>query len=155
MKHPAPMTLSCRGLSVLTLLVTSIALTGCGESPTLDPPDVRWGQDVCAECGMILSETRYAAAVIYLVDGERNVRLFDDIGEMFEIDDPPRHDVRYWVGDAGTERWIDAETAVFVRSPAIHTPMGRGVAAFADEADAEKLRAETDGVLLRFADLMP
>lgn len=143
----------CRRFPGMILLLIAAGLIGCDEPPTLDPPEVRWGQDVCSACSMIISEDRYASAIVSIVNDERHVHLFDDLGEMFEVPAPTTASYRRWVCDAQTRDWIDAETAIYVRSAALHTPMGRGIAAFEDEADAKTLQAEVGGELLQADDL--
>lgn len=135
------------------MLALCLPLASCGDDPTLDPPAVRWGQDVCAECGMILSDDRYAAAVVAIHDGERHEYLYDDLGEM--LAHPPRTEgaVKQWARDMRSRQWIDASTAHYIRSRRLHTPMGYGVVALNDLQDAEALRDETGGELLSLNDL--
>ena len=43
--------------------VALLALAGCGgAADTTQPPETLYGQDVCDECDMIISEEKYAAA---------------------------------------------------------------------------------------------
>lgn len=135
------------------LLACCLALAACGDEPTLDPPEVRWGQDVCSECGMILSDDRYAAAVVAIQDGERREYLYDDLGEMLTHPPEAKGTVKQWARDNQTRQWIDASTAHYVRSRRLHTPMGYGVVAFTNLRDAEALRDETLGELLTLNDL--
>ncbi len=141
-------------ISAALLMLVFTGIAGCGEPPTLDAPVVNWGQDVCVDCGMILSDERYAAAVVTIEQGERQVHLFDDVGEMVtsrrKFADPSKR----WVRDAQARQWIDAESAFYVRSTQLHTPMGFGVAAFADAAHAQAKRDEVDGEQLRAGDFI-
>ncbi len=134
------------------MLALCLLLTSCGDAPTLDPPIVRWGQDVCAECGMILSDDRYAAAVVAIHDGERHEYLYDDLGEM--LAHPPKTEgaVKQWARDMRTRQWIDASRAHYIRSRTLHTPMGYGVVALNDLQDAQALRDEAGGELLTMHD---
>lgn len=137
----------------LVLLICSLGLVSCADEPTLDPPEVRWGQDVCAECGMILSDDRYAAAVVAIHDGERHEYLYDDLGEMLAHPPDTKGSTRQWARDMQTRLWIDASTAYYVRSRLLHTPMGYGVVAFANPQDAKALSDENGGELLTLHDL--
>lgn len=93
------------------------------------PPVIRYGRDRCDACGMIISDVRFAA-------GARTgaaVSRYDDIGCLVRH---AGHDLvaghaRGYVHDAGTEQWLDAGGAAYVRLPALRTPMGTGVAAYA------------------------
>lgn len=131
------------------LIVAAALLAGCGEAPTLDAPDVRWGQDTCDVCGMILSDERFAGAVVTIEAGERRVALFDDIGEMLAAQrrapSPPKYPQRLWVTDSDTKQWIDAESAHYLKSDQLHTPMGFGVAAYADAQVARDAQEQWGG----------
>ena len=77
------MIVCCSRRTFLTgVLVGPILLAGCGgESATAGPPEISYGRDTCHRCGMIVSDERYAAALV-ATDG--TTRVFDDIGEMVE-----------------------------------------------------------------------
>ena len=137
---------------LIALLACLAALVSCGKPPTLDPPQVRWGQDVCVECSMILSDDRYAGAIVVIENNERQIHLFDDIGEMIASKTKYEAPFKRWTCDAQTRQWIDADTAFYVRSPKLHTPMGYGVAAFGQASQAQKKQNDVDGELLRFDD---
>ena len=102
---------------------------------------------------MILSDDRYAAAVVTIHKGERHEYLYDDLGEMLAHPPSTQGDVKQWARDNQTRQWIDASTAYYVRSRRLHTPMGYGVVAFANLQDAEALRDKIEGELLALSDL--
>ena len=136
----------------LILILALLLLAGCKQEADLDSqPEIMYGQDVCEECGMIISETRHAASYT-AVSGE--VRRFDDIGGMLQYDQRVNEDVHvYWVHDFSTEEWINAEEATFVLDNNLVTPMGWGVIAFSTTADAEAYAAENGGVVATYAAL--
>ena len=110
------------------------------------PPEIVYGQDVCDRCGMIVNEENYAAAY-WTAGGE--ARRFDDIGGMLAHITEESEDVAsYWVHDLVTGDWIRAERATFVLDPDLMTPMGFGIAAFADEAQAQALAHGREDVLV-------
>jgi copper chaperone NosL len=111
---------------------------GCGKGDDVGPPDIHFGQDTCYACGMIIEDDRYAAAVVVVTgDGVVERQVFDDAGEMLESQPPPgARDVRRYVRDAATRQWVDAARATFVRTRHLQTPMGSGIAAYADPAAA-------------------
>jgi copper chaperone NosL len=130
-----------------------LALAACRAA--LDPnrpPTIRYGTDVCSQCGMIISEVPYAAA--YSLPGGE-ARLFDDIGEMV-VDYRQRREpvAAFFVHDHGTREWVRAEHALYVLSRALRTPMGFGVAAFATEADAAAMARQVGGEVLTFPELL-
>ena len=67
-----------RWLVLCLLLLLALAACG-GGADTTQPPEILYGQDVCDECDMIISEEKYAAAY-WTAEGE--ARRFDDVGEM-------------------------------------------------------------------------
>jgi copper chaperone NosL len=137
---------------VICLLVVTL-LAACGqESEEPRPPGIQYGQDMCAACGMIISEARFTAATL-LTNGE--TRKFDDIGEMLEYHmDHPEEQVQAWfVHDNGSEGWIRGESAYFVRSETIKSPMGSGIVAFEKKADADAYAAQVNGLIYQLEEI--
>ena len=134
----------------LILLLTTACTTANASEPV--PPTIYYGESVCEFCGMIISEARYAAGYIS-ADGAEHV--FDDIGDMIKAHQQQQEKVSaFFVHDYNDERWIRAESAFYVLSPHLNTPMGSGLAAVAVEADAGALAAKVNGQVLSFADLL-
>jgi len=100
---------------------------------------IQYDESVCIDCGMIISDERYASATI--VEGERGSEalLFDDVGDQvrYEYMHPNLVIVARWVHDQNTREWIDAEEAFFIRSKSLHTPMASGIASFKSKPDAD------------------
>lgn len=132
--------------------IALIVLAACGGGPVApEPAKIRFGETTCAECGMIISQPKYASSFAYAEsEGRFKSLAFDDIGDMIGHmrKHPELIPVGVWVHDYESEEWIDAETAYFIESSSIRSPMGHGVAAFADKAAAERLAAETEGKVL-------
>jgi nitrous oxide reductase accessory protein NosL len=60
-----------------------------------------------------------------------------------------------WVTDLEQgDGWLRAEDAAFLRSPALRTPMGGGLAAFASAADAGAAAADLGGVVLTWTEVL-
>jgi copper chaperone NosL len=99
-------------------------------------PEIAYGRDRCEQCGMIIGDRRFAAAT----RGGSTVHRFDDIGCLIRhsADAAASGHAKGFVHDAGTEAWIDAPHAWYVRSPAIRTPMNYNIAAYADNAEAHR-----------------
>jgi copper chaperone NosL len=135
----------------LILLAGLIAGVSCSSGPDFDePPDIRYGEDSCERCLMIINEARFAAA--YVTDAGET-RRFDDIGGMVAYIEEISEDVAvFWVHDFDTEEWLKAEEAFYVESQQ-QTPMGFGIIAFADQQRATQWASENDGLLLSFDDL--
>jgi len=128
--------------------LTLAVLAACTPGPTEpSPPEIIYGQDVCDACGMIISEARFAAGAV-LEDGE--TLKFDDIGDMlrYQGSHPDLEVAAWFVHDTPSEAWLNAVAATYVVSPAISSPMGSGLAAFADPGPAASFAAEVDGEVL-------
>jgi copper chaperone NosL len=101
---------------------------------------------------MIINDERFAASI--LVEGARGAepRLFDDIGDLivYEARNPDLRVLARYVKDHSSTEWLAAESAVFLRSPSLHTPMASGIAAYATRESAEGQRAKTAGEILAF-----
>lgn len=130
--------------------VAAILIAGCGRGDDLGPPNIHFGQDTCHACGMIIEDERYAAAVVSVTaGGEVDRRTFDDVGEMLE--EAPAAGakaVRRYVRDAATRQWLDADKATFAKVRDLQTPMGSGIAAYADPAAARAAIEARGGSLL-------
>jgi copper chaperone NosL len=135
-------------------LVLFIAVIMAACQPAEDasgPPEIRYGEDVCDRCNMLIAEPRFATAY---GTTESEVRRFDDIGCLFlHAQEEAESVASYWVHDFDSEEWIAAEEATFVHNPDLVTPMGWGVAAFAAAEDAESYQADGGGSLLTFGEL--
>jgi nitrous oxide reductase accessory protein NosL len=126
---------------------------GCGDTPAIAPPEILFGQDVCDVCGMIISDDRYAAGLVVGAEDAYETRSFDEIGclLMFEDEHADETVAARYVHDFRSRSWRDAETATYLHSGHLHTPMAFGVAALATEADARTLAGEFPGDVLDFA----
>lgn len=144
----------CRPLRTMcALIAATLWVSGCARESPDTPPTVHLGEDMCAECGMIISDERFASATV--VESERSqpdTRLFDDFNCMInhEVMNPGPPILRRWVRDHASREWVAAEDAVYLCSADLHTPMASNVAAFAGRAGAEALRAEVGGDLRDF-----
>jgi len=133
------------------MLAISVATVGCSKKIEQGPPQVHFGEDVCAACGMIISDQRFAGAIVTHDEaGERQSFLYDDIGGM--ASDVTARSTgsgdEFFVHDYLSSEWIDAAQAFFVRSEALSTPMAWGIAAFRSQADAQNMIDEIGGELL-------
>jgi copper chaperone NosL len=144
------------------LIALVLTLVGCKENLD-EPPKIRWGEEVCAHCNMIISDKRFAAAIT-LKSGE--VRKYDDLGCLLKEYSKYSGEIhRVWVHRYDGESsgrltclhtcWLDARQACFVQSPSIQSPMGSGIAAVdAGSHACEKLASETKGKVLSFDQLL-
>jgi copper chaperone NosL len=104
---------------------------------------------------MIISDDRFAAAlVVEKAANDYEQLLFDDAGEMFAYageDNGQSKIVSWFVHDYNSREWLDAQAAWFVEADSLHTPMGFGIAACAQELEAQALAQEWGGEVFTFA----
>jgi copper chaperone NosL len=134
--------------------VLALALTACGTAADAEPtpPTIHYGEDICEFCGMIVSEERHAAAYV-TEDGHGH--SFDDIGDMVQAHLATQEAVvALFVHDYQEEAWIRAETAHYVQSDKLTTPMASGLAAFTSSEEAQALAADLQGKVLTFDELL-
>ena len=148
MKH-VPSTLT---LSLLAILALALAACGGSADAAPTPPTIHYGEDVCESCNMIISEERHAAAYL-TANGHGHV--FDDIGDMLRTHlETQEVATAFFVHDYQDRAWIRAETAYFVLSDNLSSPMASGLAAFLSPEEARALAAELQGQVLTFDELL-
>ena len=125
-----------RRIDIRIWLMAAGLIAGCRPVDISRPPNVRFGEEACASCRMIIGDEHFAAA---LVEPTGDALKFDDIGCLIEHEAGRiRPDVAYWVRDAGSREWLDAREARFAHSPSVASPMGFGLAAqLAGRAEGE------------------
>ena len=131
--------------------VLGLPTAGC-QAPRADqPPQIRYGEETCAFCGMLISEERFAAA---LTTATGEPKIFDDLGCLLHaLTHRDRSMGRVWVHDYRSGRWLEAPRAVFVHSDDVPTPMGGGLVAFSTQEAAEQFARESRGTVMRFSQL--
>ena len=131
-----------RGSALFVLL-----LLACG---TPGPVALRWDEESCRHCHMILADRRFGAEV---VTTRGRALSFDDAGcaanHLATGATPAAEVSSVWVIDyTHPGILIAADSALFVRSSAFHTPMGSGVVATPTLAAATALVHQTGGIVL-------
>ncbi len=125
--------------------LTLLLLVSCQQA--VQPPTIRYGEDACANCRMLINEAPYACA-IETEEGE--VRKYDDFNCMF-LDSERVKPKRYWVHHHDKpDQWLDGEKAFYVRADALQTPMGSRTLAVATRDEAERKAKQLNGQVLTF-----
>jgi copper chaperone NosL len=141
-------------LTALLLLVLVSLAGACSTSAVAEgPPDINYGRDVCFECGMIISETRFASAY-RLADGTE--KLFDDVGGMLKHGHASGEigAAEAWVHDYTTEEWVAADQAYFIVTRSVMTPMAFGIVSFGDEGRALAFARDIDADVVDWATVL-
>jgi copper chaperone NosL len=102
---------------------------------------------------MAISQKKYAAEI---VDKDGTAFKFDDLGCMlrFVRQRALKGKVEAWfVLDYRTQQWLQAENATYVGSASIPSPMGSGLIALKNRADAEEYSQKYHGRILTFVEL--
>lgn len=136
--------------SVLVVAPLLLAGSGCGSAPADAPPKLRLGDSACSECGMIVSDERYATATIVMGERGPEPRLFDDFNCQvnYETHGPALNVIARWVHDHDSRAWLPANSAHYVHSSNLQTPMASGIAAFASEEAAKRFAEELQGEVI-------
>jgi copper chaperone NosL len=126
-----------RYYNFLLYVILSLVLSACSSEQKTGPVEVRWDQNNCERCRMMLSDRNFGAQIRYYPEAKRSkVVKFDDIGcaTLWLKDKPWRKDpdTQIWVADHRSGEWIDAEQATYIRKK--NSPMGFNLGAQA-EAD--------------------
>jgi copper chaperone NosL len=140
--------------SAVALIALAVLLAACGGgTDTTQPPEILYGQDVCDECDMIISEEKYASAY-WTAEGE--ARRFDDVGEMLVyMAENPEPTASVWVHDVNSAAWLPAAEAWFVMNSGLRTPMGTGIAVLGDEQAARALAYDQpEAVVMTFDEIV-
>ena len=141
----------------LSAFIAIALVAGCQQKPSaVTPQNIQYGQTPCEGCGMIVSDQRFAAAIILeMPDGERRPAAFDDIGCMLDYE-REHHEGKVlgrFVKDVTTGHWVAADKANFVRGKSIQSPMASGIAATATVDAAEKFAADHNASVQTFAQI--
>jgi copper chaperone NosL len=114
--------------------------------PPEGPAPIAWDREVCAHCGMLISDPAFAAQ-LHTRDGQ--VMSFDDPGCLLSYEQMHAPDIHArWFHHHDGERWIAGARVAFRTVP--RSPMGYGLAATdAGAAGALSLEQARERVLER------
>lgn len=106
-------------VTLLVMVLLDSAVGGLSQATEIKPPTIRYGEDKCADCDMIINDERFAATAIREIHaGDYESLLFDDIGDMVRYmkEHSDQKFAAVYVHDYDTKAWIEAEKAVYVDS---------------------------------------
>ncbi len=146
---------------VVAALLVGWLMTACDkvpESSFSEAPVAFHPNDECHVCGMVINEFPGPKGQVVERGG---VKKFCSTAEMLGwwLQPENRHDdAKLYVHDMGRSQWdapddkhlINARTAYYVIGTGLKGAMGVVLASFADEANAQKVAADTGGRVLRF-----
>ena len=134
----------------LMVIIISVIVISCNtREETL--PHIRYGEETCARCRMIISERRFASA--YRTN-DNSLRKFDDLGcAVLHRVEQGEQIKQFWAYDYEETAWLDKLQAFFVHSKDLLTPMGYGIVAVKTEKEARRLAENTNGQIVEFDQL--
>jgi len=136
------------------LLGIAFALTvpSCNRTEQGGPPKIMLGDSTCRECGMIISDERFATATVIQSEHGKEALLFDDFNCQlnFEHQFPDLDITNRWSHDYSSLVWFETESGSFVKSPEIRSPMASGMAIFQDRSEADAFSKPVSGEILEF-----
>ncbi|MFN3471791.1 MAG: nitrous oxide reductase accessory protein NosL [Aquificaceae bacterium] len=145
----ADIKLSKRAVHMLFLAFLSPLFFSCkGEGPV----PIKLGEDVCEYCKMVIADERFAAEVI---TKKGKVYKFDAIECMVGYYNENEENIRkaYVINFLNPKEFLEAEKAVYVRSPDIRSPMGMNLSAYKSREEAEDILKGKQGEVLNWTDL--
>ncbi|MFN3599193.1 MAG: nitrous oxide reductase accessory protein NosL [Aquificaceae bacterium] len=101
------------------------------------PIPISLGVDVCEYCKMVIADERFSAQVI---TKKGRVYKFDAIECMVAYYNQEEENIKkaYVVNFLNPKEFLEAERAVYVRSPDIKSPMGMNLSAYKSQEEARE-----------------
>jgi copper chaperone NosL len=149
---PSPEKILIMKAIYMSILLFSLAgLTGC----TVKPEPFAYGKDICHTCKMGIMDPRSGGE---LITGKGKIYKFDDVICMhlfLKSNAIPENEISQLlvINFEKENDFLPVETASFIISAAIKSPMGSHAAAFASKELAEKMNGTLNGVIVRWKDL--
>jgi copper chaperone NosL len=118
-----------------------------------EPVEIAFNEEACHQCRMAISQQEFAAEIVTATGA---VHYFDDIGCMgrWMADHHPPESSGLFVTDYDTRGWLDAQTAHYVRSDRLPTPMKHGLAAFETRSRADAAAKKLEGEVLNWMQIL-
>lgn len=129
--------------AVYIWLVLLLMVANC----TIEPQKIEYGHDGCTYCTMTIVDKKHAAQI---VTAKGKVYKYDSIECL--IKDAKNHEdseiaFKKVANFSGMDSFVDAESATYLISVEIPSPMGANLSAFARKNEAEALRKSKTGEL--------
>lgn len=146
------MTIRTTMRNALTVLLLGLGAAACGVAP--QPLQV--GAEECAHCRMVVAEPQFAAQALNAKGKAFSFDAVECLAAWVNSGELPMDDLHSaWVADhAAPHDWVRVEEATFLRTPAVHTPMGMGMVAHRDASQALRMQAQRGGEILRWDEVL-
>ncbi len=131
----------------ISFLMSVILITGCEPKPQ----PIHFGSDQCDYCRMMITEQEFASQA---VNNQGRAFKFDSVECMaaFDLTAENRDNIHsLWVPDfLNREEWLQANSAFYLRSETLRSPMGLFLSAYADNASAGRMQQEYGGEIVDY-----
>jgi copper chaperone NosL len=135
-------------LIYITTLIVSLALLSACEP---EPQPIQYGGDQCEYCRMMITDPEFGSQVL---NKQGRSFKFDSVECMAAFDltfDDPDNIHSRWVPDfLDRDTWLNAESAFYLHSETLRSPMGLYLSAYENRASAEQMRDEYGGEIIGY-----
>ncbi len=129
--------------SARLLPVAVLAASACAPP---GPRPLAFNEEPCAHCHMTIADPRFGAE---LATRTGRVFAFDDVGCMAAwLREHPTEVAGAWVMNFVDHRWMAADSAMYLESDSLRTPMASGLAALRPGVESDSVLARLGGQLL-------
>ncbi|HZH69294.1 MAG TPA: nitrous oxide reductase accessory protein NosL [Flavobacteriaceae bacterium] len=128
---------------ILLLLLALGLLTSCSTQP--EP--INYGTDVCHFCKMTIVSKTHAAQAVSNKGKQFKYDAIECMVNDLNMENKAEMSILLVANYLNAGEMLPAEKATYIITPNIPSPMGGNLSATANNADAEKLKAENGGEL--------
>ncbi|MGZ5287633.1 MAG: nitrous oxide reductase accessory protein NosL, partial [Flavisolibacter sp.] len=137
--------------TAIASLILAVGLFSCNPKPE----NINYGKDQCTECKMTIMDARFGGEI---VSKKGKIFKFDDAHCMAAFMERRGEELKnihktLLVDYQTKDHWLNVDTAVFVLSSKLKSPMGSNAAAFSSKKEAEKKAEELEGKITDWATL--
>ena len=127
-------------------MTTLLFLTSCG----VQPAPIEFGTDTCDYCRMTISDEQYGSEIVTKKGRVYKYDAVECLAGAIIVGDVPEEKIALilTIDHASPRTLVDAETASYLRSPGLRSPMGMNLTSFGQPADAERAMERHPGELL-------
>lgn len=137
--------------AIRTIGILLLFLSACSQQPQ----EIFYGSDECEHCKMQISDERFATQMVTAKGKAIKFDAIECMNAYASRSDVDTEGAKFWVSnydDPGS--WLDAETASFIRSEEIQSPMGESLLALESEEAAKDHLNQYPGDLLTWQELI-
>jgi copper chaperone NosL len=129
--------------------LATVLVLACG--PT-SPRAIAYGTEPCAYCHMAIADARFSAEAITHTG---RIVVFDDVGCLAAWLGQNRAPIQSaWVASFVDGEWLEASSALYLKTDSLHSPMASGMIAVRPGREADSVRAVLGGSMTSWPELL-